>query len=262
MRTSKHLALLLVVVLCATMFAPLAMADGTRVQPREVVNHRVFSSEEDAGILTDEASARIKRIIQEQGIVDIDALLEPFFRNCVRGDETIIGSARAIPNVGDSRYKIYYEGTGLIRYNRKGGIWNFIKDATISTVLGSVKKIGTILSLAYSAIGYEPDYEELAAAETLYSYRYIKEAGQVYYHNGSAYAYSTRAQVISRETYLHELGYYTALNGLTYTKTFENNKKYAKYEPAPHAGLMTWIKDKAVYHWKNDLASYYEDWND
>ena len=261
MRTSKHLALLLVVVLCATMFAPLAMADGTRVQPREVVNHRVFSSEEDAGILTDEASARIKRIIQEQGIVDIDTLLEPFFRNCIREDEVIIGNARSA-SVGDSRYKVTYDNSGIFTYKSKGGIWNAIKSATISTLLGEIKTVGTILSFTYSVIGgYSPNYEAEATAKTQYSYRYIQEAGQVYYNNGSALAYTTRAEVVSRETYQHEYGYYIDTTGKAHSHT-RDFSKYAKYEPAPHAGLMTWIKDKAVYQWKNDLPSYYEDWND
>jgi hypothetical protein len=84
------------------MITPIATADGAH-STRQIINHRVFTSEEEAGILTDEASARIKKAIVEQNIIDIDALLARYFRNCVREDELIIGNTRAAAAVGDSR---------------------------------------------------------------------------------------------------------------------------------------------------------------
>lgn len=158
--------------------------------------------------------------------------------------------------------KITYDNSGIFTHNKKGGVWRSIFSATISTLLGEVKSVGTILSFTYSVIGgYEPNEKREASAKTQYSYRYVTESGQVYYNNGSSLGYHTRASVVSRETYLHEYGYYTDSIGMTHSYT-RDYKKCAKYEHAPHAGLITWIENKAVYQWKNDLPTYYEDWND
>lgn len=173
----RRLALFISILLCATMITLIATADGV-YSTRQIINHRVFTSEEEAGILTDEASARIKKAIVEQNVIDIDALLARYFRNCVREDELIIGNTRAAAAVGDSRYKITYDNSGIFTHNKKGGIWRSIFSATISTLLGEVKSVGSILSFTYSVIGgYEPNEEREASAKTQYSYRYVTESG-------------------------------------------------------------------------------------
>ena len=168
---------------------------------------------------------------------------------------------RSVPAEGTTSYARSYENSGLFTYQRKYGIWKSIANTTISTALGTIKTVGSILSYAYSVIsGYEPDYEKQAEAKTLYSYRYIRDKGKVFYHNGESAAYHTRAEAVSREKYQHEYGYYIDIQAYAHQHTRDYTGSIETLN-APHKGNSTWLKSKAYNQWYNGLPSYYEDWN-
>lgn len=254
---------LAVCMVTCTLFTSAFAADSIEYEndtDKRTLFPREFSSEEEAGILTDEASAKIKEMIKEQGITDIDLLLEPYFKNFVREDGYMEPSLFAT-QVGATRYRRTYDNSGIITYKKKNGVWAAIASATISSILGKVKYVGDILSFTYSFIGgYEPDYQKEAEAKTQYSYRYIEDRGEVYYLDYT-YEYRTRAIAISREKYEHEYGYYIDSRGYAKSHTRDYFGSIETLN-APHKGNATWLKNKAYNQWYYGLPAHYEDWND
>lgn len=229
-------------------------------------------TEEQAGILTDEASNEIKRKIQEKGLKNIEPLLDRYFNSMttsgyyddsvdtVRGKVSPFGSATPAVAVGTTKYTKSYENSGIFTYRTKSGVYSSIANATISMFLGKVEKVGNILSWVYSAFsGAGPDKQKQAKVKTMYSYRYTEEKGWVYYLDYK-YDYYPRVTVVSRDTCEHYWGQYVDTNGFARQKTRDFGVK--KTEKAPHKGNSTWIKNKAKSLWKADLPHYYEDWND
>lgn len=100
---------------------------------------RTYSSEAEARILTDEASAVIKQRIRSGEAIDIDSLLAPYFQNCERVYEYTEPSIARANSIGDTRYRVTYENSGIITYQRKYGIWKSIANATIATALGVIR---------------------------------------------------------------------------------------------------------------------------
>lgn len=260
-RKVRHLIslILAICIFTFTHFIPVLAAEHSDSANNRSLFPKEFSSEAEAGILTDEASAKVKQMIKEQGIIDIDSVLAPYFKNCLREEGYAEPTPRAT-SVGSTRYRRTFDNSGIFNYRTKRGIWNNIASATISTVLGEVKKVGTILSFAYSVIGDSvPNYSKEAEAKTQYSYRYIEDRGEVYYLDYT-YAYRTRAMAVSREKYQHEYGYYIDSQGRakSHTRDFSGS---IENRNAPHKGKATWLKNKAYNQWRYDLPSYYEDWN-
>ena len=258
----RILSLVLVFVLVFTALTCFQSAFAVTVDSSvRKVYPKTFSSEKAAGLLTDEESARVKAIVASGSIKDLDKILDAYFQNCVHESVYVEATRRAITE-GTTRYTRSYENSGIFTYQRKHGIWKAIASATISTVLGKIKTVGDILSYTYSVIsGYEPDYEKQAEAKTMYSYRYIRDRGQVYYNDGEATAYYTRAEAVSREKYQHEYGYYIDSQGYARQHTRDYSGSIETLD-APHRGNQTWLKNKAYNQWRYDLPSYYEDWND
>lgn len=259
-KTPHQLSLILAIyMLACTLCTPVLAAEYIDSTNNRNLFPEEFSSEAEAGILTDEASAKIKQMIKDQGIIDLDSVLAPYFKNCIREDGYVEPTPLAT-EVGATRYRRTYDNSGIITYKQKNGIWNAIASATISTILGEIKTVGKILSFAYSAIGgYTPDYTREATAKTQYSYRYIEDRGEVYYLDYT-YAYRTRAMAVSREKYQHEYGYYIDSTGRARSHTRDYAGSVENLN-APHKGNSTWLKNKAYNQWLYSLPSYYEDWN-
>lgn len=256
----RNVCMILVLVLVITAFTP---AYGLAEMTKEERSPAEFVAEKEAHILTDEASAAIKRQLQVDKNADVDKLLAPYFQNCERREVYRDDVQRAVSE-GATRYRELYSTSKIFTYKKKSGIWNAIANATISTILGEVKSVGKILSYAYSVIsGYAPDYEAEAEAKTQYSYRYIECRGEVYCLDAATntYKYGTYAVSVSREKYQHEYGYYADVTGHNRSHTRDYPKSIETLN-APHRGDAAWLKNRAKTRWQNDQPAYYEDWND
>ncbi len=260
-------SVLLVAIFMASAFS--GMADGVSgLESVQVYPEGVTADQ--AGILTEEASNRIKELIAKEKLVNIDPLLKPYFRSTVRtgfyDDSANTKRAVASPHgastpevpVGTTKYTKTYDNSGIFTYRTSSGIYASIANATISLFLGKVEKVGDILSWVYSAVsGAGPDKQAMASAKTMYSYRYTEEQGWVYYFDWQ-YDYYPRVTVVSRDTCEHYWGQYVDVNGFAKQKTRDFGVR--KSENAPHKGNQAWIKSKAKAQWQADLPHYYEDW--
>jgi hypothetical protein len=141
MKRKIRIQISLVLAICMFIFTPFTSVFASEtVEFKDDANDRrlfpqEFSSEEEAGILTDEASAKIKEMIKEQGIVDIDSVLDPYFKNFIREDGYVEPSLNA-DEVGATRYRRTYDNSGIFTHQKKYGIWKSIASATIGTILG------------------------------------------------------------------------------------------------------------------------------
>lgn len=228
------------------------------------------TSEKEAGILTEEASNEIKRLIQQQGLTNIESLLGRYFNHLVkdgfyddsantdRAANSKSGSDTPIVPEGTTKYTVEYDNTGIFTYRSRGGIYSSIVNATISMYLGEIENIGSILSWVYSVLsGIGPNVEQQASAKTMYSYRYVVEKGWVYYCDWT-YDYYPRATVVSRDICEHYWGQYVDNEGFARQSTRDLGIR--GHNNAQHRGNATWIKNKAKAQWQSALPHYYEDW--
>lgn len=81
----RLLSLVLVFVLVFTALTCFQSAFAVTVDSSvRKVYPKTFSSEKAAGLLTDEESARVKRIIASSGTRDLDKILDLYFQKCSR----------------------------------------------------------------------------------------------------------------------------------------------------------------------------------
>lgn len=271
-RMRRLVSIMLAITICLGSVSAMADSSGKKIvgSSEGLQRYPEGMTEKQAGILTEEASNEIKRKIQQQGLTDIEHLLDPYFDRMVKTgfyDDSLntsrevtakAGSDTPLVEVGTTKYTKEYDNSGIFTYRTRSGLYSSIFHATIATFLGEVKDIGVILSWVYSVVsGYEPNTQAEASAKTMYSYRYTEEKGWVYYYDWE-YDYFPRATVVSRDTCEHYWGQYVDVEGFARQKTRDLGIK--RSENAPHKGNSTWIRNKAKTQWQGNLPHYYEDW--